>query len=301
MPVGPPSLLECFKGHSSPVKALAFQHESKQIASGGDDKCVMVWNLTPPIRAFRFLGHTDTVSALSYSPVQSLLASASLDRTLRLWTPNVHGESVFRKAHVGRIRDIAFSSDGNNMISAADDKTIKIWDPSTIRFRCTLAGHTNWVRSARFSPDGRMVASVSDDLTLRLWDTRTQQEVGCIGQQQGFTQDPTLVRWSPDGTSLLAGGAELQLWDCRSQAVLQHYSCHTDRILDASFHPSGRAVATASADGCAKVLDLEQGRAVYTVRGHEGSVNAVEFCSDGSVFATGGADGRVMMFEFGFE
>ena len=39
------------------------------------------------------------------------------------------------------------------------------------------------------------------------------------------------------------------------------------------------------------------GRPLYTVRGHEGPATAVRFSPDGSVLASGGQDGRVLLFE----
>lgn len=42
---------------------------------------------------------------------------------------------------------------------------------------------------------------------------------------------------------------------------------------------------------------MSRGRALYTVRGHEGPATSVAFCPDGSVFASGGQDGRTMLFE----
>lgn len=65
------------------------------------------------------------------------------------------------------------------------------------------------------------------------------------------------------------------------------------------FHPNGKYMISTGSDGTARILDLVQGRSLYTVRGHEGGVNCISFCPDGSVFATGGDDGRVMLFELG--
>lgn len=42
-----------------------------------------------------------------------------------------------------------------------------------------------------------------------------------------------------------------------------------------------------------QVLDLREGRLIYTVSVHDGAVTAVAFSSDGSYFASGGADKQV--------
>ena len=39
------------------VFAASFNKNVDQIASGGSDETIMVWNLKPKLRAFKFLGH----------------------------------------------------------------------------------------------------------------------------------------------------------------------------------------------------------------------------------------------------
>lgn len=52
-----PELERTFRGHKAAVTSLAFNPNMKQIASGSDDHCVMVWNFKPALRAFRYVGH----------------------------------------------------------------------------------------------------------------------------------------------------------------------------------------------------------------------------------------------------
>lgn len=63
-----------------------------------------------------------------------------------------------------------------------------------------------------------------------------------------------------------------------------------------AFGANDRFLAAAADDGV-RILDVGLGRALYTVRGHEGPANAVKFAPDGSVLASGGQDGRVLLFE----
>jgi WD40 repeat protein len=120
-----PALERTLRGHRAAVNALAFSPNGRQLASGGADNTVMVWNFTQQMRAYRYLGHTvrppprppgaqavgarrppafdDTrsspprrplpaqgaVNAVAFAPNGSLLASASSDHTVRLWKPSV--------------------------------------------------------------------------------------------------------------------------------------------------------------------------------------------------------------------
>jgi WD40 repeat protein len=121
-----PALERTLRGHRAAVNALAFSPNGRQLASGGADNTVMVWNFTQQMRAYRYLGHTvrppprpqggtrllgraarppfcrhallsprppppaqGAVNAVAFAPNGSLLASASSDHTVRLWKPSV--------------------------------------------------------------------------------------------------------------------------------------------------------------------------------------------------------------------
>lgn len=53
-----PSLVRTFRGHRGPVTSIDFAPDLRYLASGSADKCIMLWNLEPKLRAFRFVGHT---------------------------------------------------------------------------------------------------------------------------------------------------------------------------------------------------------------------------------------------------
>ncbi|WHM40470.1 WD40 repeat domain-containing protein [Streptomyces sp. BPTC-684] len=73
------------KGHRLYVPTLAFSPDGHMLASGSDDRRVILWE-TDSGRPLRTLtGHTDTVRSLAWG--DDLLASGSEDSTVRLWNP----------------------------------------------------------------------------------------------------------------------------------------------------------------------------------------------------------------------
>jgi len=57
----------------------------------------------------------------------------------------------------------------------------------------------------------------------------------------------------------------------------------------------------ASNDAKLKIWDLRQGRLAYTLYGHEGSANAVNFSAGGDFFCSGGGDNLVMVWKSNFD
>ena len=129
-----------------------------------------------------------------------------------------------------------------------------------------------------------------------MWDSEQLSPIVCFEDDM-----PVLsARFHPDGTCLASGSADgkVQVWDIRSQLMLQMYTdAHSDAINSVAFHNSGRYLVTASSDATLKIFDLRKGTLMYSLYGHEGTVNAVNFSRDGTLFASGGSDCNVILWD----
>jgi WD40 repeat protein len=74
-----------FSGHRRGVNAMAFSLDSARLATGGDDQCVVVWNLANRRLAGVLRGHRRPVRGVAFSPDGSCLASCGDDGTVKVW------------------------------------------------------------------------------------------------------------------------------------------------------------------------------------------------------------------------
>jgi cell division cycle protein 20 (cofactor of APC complex) len=184
------SLVSTFFGHRQEVCGLKWSPDGQQLASGGNDNLLCIWDINTRMRGgifqqnqyqpnvvtspkYCFAEHKAAVKALAWCPWQRhLLASGggSRDQTIKFWNTDAGGlvQSIQTESQVCALqwnpydREI-LSSHGfvNNQLC--------IWKYPQMKKIADLRGHTSRVLHLALSPDGTTVASAAADETLRFW------------------------------------------------------------------------------------------------------------------------------------
>jgi WD40 repeat protein/DNA-binding SARP family transcriptional activator len=107
--------------------------------------------------------------------------------------------------------------------------------------------------------------------------------------------DANAADYSPDGKSVVSGGAEGRalVWDVAARRPVSRLSAGHGAVLAARYAPDGQSIALGFADGTVLVTDAALGapRAVLAVKGQD--VHSVAFSRDGERIAAGLDDGTV--------
>ena len=208
--------------------------------------------------------HTDMVTAIAI-PIDNseMIVSASRDKSIILWhlTKDEKTYGVPRRRLTGHshfVQDVVLSSDGQFALSGSWDGELRLWDLALGVSARRFVGHTKDVLSVAFSIDNRQIVSASRDRTIKLWNTLGECKF-TIQDQDGHGDWVSCVRFSPN-----------------------------------TLQPT---IVSASWDKTVKVWNLTNCKLRCTLEGHNGYVNTVAVSPDGSLCASGGKDGVILLWD----
>jgi WD40 repeat protein len=112
------------------ILSLAFSPDGKQLAIGGTDAQIHLFNTTDGKLGRSIAGHTSSVTGLAFHASGTVLASCSKDRTVRLWNPT-NGQPLTAKpleGHTAWVQGVVFVAEGTRLASIGADQTVRLWN-----------------------------------------------------------------------------------------------------------------------------------------------------------------------------
>ncbi|XP_010278840.1 PREDICTED: cell division cycle 20.2, cofactor of APC complex-like [Nelumbo nucifera] len=173
-------IVETYRGHHQEVCGLKWSASGQQLASGGNDNLLHIWDRSmassnsPTQWLHRLEEHTAAVKALAWCPFQgNLLASGGGggDQCIKFW--NTHTGACLNSVNTGsQVCSLLWNKNERELLSSHGftQNQLTLWKyPSMVKIT-ELTGHTSRVLFMAQSPDGCTVASAAADETLRFWN-----------------------------------------------------------------------------------------------------------------------------------
>lgn len=281
------------------VRGLDFSPDSKQLAAGGEDRCVVIWDLTTDEPIAQFV-HLDVVWAVSFSPNGKTLASGTLGGAIQLWETSRVEEAT--TVPVGGPRCARFSADGKAIVVGCKEHT-QIINVATGKEIAKLPSRN----VSHISADASTLVSrkTRDEYTVR--DIETDRELATILFPQLSDVSP-MFSLSPDGKTLAGhcrwrGVNTVTLWDVATQQskVLKPAEPDSNRlsVLCSEFSPDGKLLAAGFQFQWVTVWEVATGKVKLQLSQKPSMMNvhSVAFSPDGKVLAVGTNLGSVTLWD----
>ncbi|KAL8122324.1 hypothetical protein AgCh_018893 [Apium graveolens] len=175
-------IVETYRGHHQEVCGLRWSASGQQLASGGNDNLLHIWDRStassnsPTQWLHRLEDHAAAVKALAWCPFQAnMLASGGGggDRCIKFW--NTHTGACLNSVDTGsQVCSLLWNKNERELLSSHGftQNQLTLWKyPSLVKIAELTTGHTSR------SPDGCTVASAAADETLRFWNVFGTPEV----------------------------------------------------------------------------------------------------------------------------
>lgn len=162
-----------------PVTSVAFSPDGKQLAAGGAEGVVRVWDANTGAEVRGLRGHAGWVTAVAFAPDGKSVYSCGIDKAVRQF--DLPQSEAAASGHRGAIQAVAVSRDGKLIATAGADRTAKVWDIATGREVATLIGETDKTDGGLYAvvfvgPD--KVAATGGDKLVRTWSFRPNKYLG---------------------------------------------------------------------------------------------------------------------------
>ncbi|KAG0199770.1 ubiquitin-protein transferase activating protein [Mortierella sp. GBA30] len=166
--------------HTNEVCGLKWRSDGQQLASGGNDNLVNIWDPRSTVPKFTKTNHTAAVKALAWCPWQNnLLASGggTYDKQIHFW--NTHTGARTQSLNTGsQVTSIVWSTEYKEFVSSHGfpDNNLSLYSFPSLSKVIDIKAHDSRVLHTAISPDGQTVATVASDENLKFWKLFERQQ-----------------------------------------------------------------------------------------------------------------------------
>jgi WD40 repeat protein len=273
--------------------ALAFDGESKTLASGGSEGRIRLWNLPEGKELGGWTAHNGSLQGLQFLNHNHEILSAGYDGLLARWTHA--GILLKRLATPSPITDMVADEATALVVTGHRDGHVRLWHLTDFSLLHDLPLHRGAVRTVAYHPPTRQLASGGTDGRVFHW--RLDEPARALPVPPTDAQD---LAFAPAGDILLGSGwFNLFRWRLADASLTVLPTAHRGIVKSISFDRDGRNLASIGrqTDSAVYLLDAQTGDVLQRFQPHELCGTAVRLSPDGRYLASTSDDANIHLWD----
>jgi cell division cycle 20, cofactor of APC complex len=160
-------------GHTGEICGLEWRSDGAQLASGGNDNLVNIWDARSSVPKFTKSNHRAAVKAIAWCPWQTnLLATGggSSDKHIHFWNGTT-GARLNSIDTGSQVTSLKWSTGYKEIVSCHGfpDNHLSVWHYPSLVKQVDIPAHDSRVLYSTLSPDGQVLATAASDENLKFW------------------------------------------------------------------------------------------------------------------------------------
>ncbi|KAL1884181.1 hypothetical protein VTK73DRAFT_5317 [Phialemonium thermophilum] len=285
--------------HSGEVWQVLFSHDGSRMATCGQDRYILIWDVPSFEVVHELHGHGNGgVGNVAWSPDDKMLVTCGHDRFAKLWNTETGELMRTLEKFEEPVSSCVWVADGRSFITGSFDKSRAIcqWNLQGDKIYTWTKNHRT--EGLALSPDNRWLVAMDDQCHLHVYNFETRD----LEYEIEFKARPTSISISQDSRHLLVNKAdgEAQLIDISSRELVQKYTGHKggEYLIRSGFGGANESfVISGSEDGYISIWHKLTGIQVGRLHAHHPRCNAASWSpTDPYVFASCGDDKEVKIW-----
>ncbi|MGV3756002.1 MAG: c-type cytochrome domain-containing protein [Verrucomicrobiota bacterium] len=205
------------------VMDVKFSPDGTQLASGGSDNAIRIFNVATGKEVRKIEQHADWVMAIAWSPDGKGLASASRDKTTRAYDATTGEMHSAYMSHEEPVFGVTFADGTNHIASVGRDRRLHLWkaeDGKVVKDSRPLGGFGGEIW--RLLGSGTNLITGDRNREIRVYNAQPFKWNRTFSGHNDWVQALAL---SADGKILASGGhdGEVILWNFEDGKILQRF------------------------------------------------------------------------------